>query len=171
MAEETMPAIETNEQDMQDAYHYEFAFHLLPTIADEEVTGAVETFKKLIVSHGGEVTAEEAPQRFDLAYRIRKMVDGGYQNFASSFFGWVRFTVTPDMIAKLTEEIQHERLVLRFIIVRLSRADVERPFRVFEKPKRSGIVGEVGEGVEVPAEDVVVLEKELDASLDEITSK
>jgi len=91
MTEETMPAVEEQEvADGQEAAHYECSFHILPTIADEEVSHVVDGLKELITRDGGTITGEEAPERYDLAYDIHTKIDGENRRFNASHLGWVR---------------------------------------------------------------------------------
>lgn len=160
MDEKEMPAVEaTADSALLERMEYEFAFHLLPTVADGEVEGVVNDLKKLIGAHGGEIFDEEAPQRFTLAYEIRKSVEGRSSRFVNSWFGWVRFTLYASELAKITEEIDHRSDVLRYLIVRLTRAEKENPYRFFvKKPVESATVvlseADSEEAVEVSEEDL-----------------
>ncbi len=165
MDEKEMPAIEAS-SDAHERDQYEFAFHLLPTVADGEVAGVIGELKALITTHGGEVFDEEAPQRFTLAYEIRKSVEGRSSRFTSSWFGWLRFWLTREELVKMTDEISHRTDILRNLTIRLTREEVLHPFRVFDKKQESATVvlseADSEEAVEVSEED-------LNKSLEQIT--
>ena len=163
-----MPAVEATAAGVLDERdQYEFAFHVLPTVADGEVAGVVDDLKKLIKTHGGEVFDEEAPQRFTLAYEIRTSVEGRHVRFTNSWFGWIRFALTREELVKMEEELSHRVDILRHMITRLTREEVAHPFRVFEKKVEHATVllseADSEEAVEVSEED-------LNKSLEGITS-
>ena len=67
MSETIMPAAEATSTSEVEFTSYEFAFHVLPTVAEGEVPGVVDSLKALITKAGGEIFDEEEAQRFDLA--------------------------------------------------------------------------------------------------------
>ncbi len=127
-----MPAVEAQEVDGQDAVDYECAFHILPTIADEEVPAVVEKLKGLVTAAGGVITKDEVIPRFDLAYEITKQIDGVNRRFNAAHFGWMRFSIEPSKLVHLTEELDHTPELLRHLIIRLTRAELEQPFSIFD---------------------------------------
>lgn len=171
MAEKTMPAAEADVEASDESSHYEFAFHILPTVAEKEVSGVFDELKALIVKCKGEITDEEVPQRLELAYEIREMIEGKYQRFTEAFFGWMRFTLLPSELESLIVEVRERADVLRYLIIKLDRREEENPFRIFQKKEVSK-----EEPVIVSTKNIdeskegEVSEKELDKSLKEITS-
>lgn len=127
-----MPATEAHEEGVMT---YECAFHILPTVAEGEVEGVVANIKTHIEASGGSITDEEVPVRYNLAYEIQKSIDGKYHRFVTSYFGWVRFTLSNDALAALEEKLEGEGNMLRYMVVRLSREDIARPHRVAEDLK------------------------------------
>lgn len=107
---------------------YELAFHVLPTVAEGEVAGVAADLKSLVEKAGATILSEEAPQRFDLAYDIVKHVEGRNRTFSSAYFGWIRFSVEPAALDGLTEEVEADRRVLRYLIIRLTRVEEQHPF-------------------------------------------
>ena len=138
MPEETMPAIEAQEGDTADedvtgtVASYECAFHILPTVADEEVGSVIDRLKALIARSGGAVTDEEISERYDLAYEIIQPVDGVNRRFSAAHFGWIRFMLSPDALAGVAEEMKRTPEILRYLIIRLTREEVRKPFSIFE---------------------------------------
>lgn len=130
MADETMPATEAQDEGGEIAT-YECAFHILPTVADEEVPATFTALKERIERAGGTVKDEEEPQRFDLAYEVGKRVDGQMRRFNASYFGWVRFDAEPAVAASVNDEFGRSAEVLRHIVVRLTREEIAHPFSVF----------------------------------------
>lgn len=181
MAEEKMPAAEAAHDSDVESNHYEFAYHVLPTVAEGEVAGVIESLKAHITKAGGAFTIEESPQRIDLAYEIVKPVDGKNRKFASAYFGWVRFTLNPDAVAELTEELEGMPELLRSITIKLTLVEEAEPFYYHEAMASEKKVSTVGEEDVKPVEDdsdadvsdddsdTEVKEEELEVSLEKIT--
>jgi ribosomal protein S6 len=140
MNETTMPAAEVNiEGNEVELASYEFAFHILPTVAEGEVTMVTEELQTLITKAGGEVFDSEAAERFELAYEIDKYLEGKYRKFTSAYFGWVRFKLAPAALAGLTEGIEDHKMLLRYLLVRLTKVEEGNPFRFHEALESSPI--------------------------------
>ncbi len=127
-----MPVAETTVSNEPDAVAYELAFHVLPTVTEGEVAQVFDRIKNLITKAGGSVTGEEMPERFDLAYEIEKYLEGKNRRFSSAYFGWVRFALTPGALTHLTEEVEAEKTLLRYMLIKLTKVEEENPFRFHE---------------------------------------
>lgn len=123
-----MPAAEAVEAVERELNSYELAFHILPTVAEGEVTVVVDRIKATIVAAGGQITNEEVPARFDLAYEIVKFLEGRNRKFTSAYFGWVRFSAEADKIAELTEVVEGSKEILRHLLIRLTKVEEANPF-------------------------------------------
>lgn len=180
MAEDIMPAteaetvVETAKSTDDAGAHYELAFHILPTVAEEEVATVQEALAAVIKEAEGDVAAEEAAARYDLAYNITQPVDGKNRKFTSSYFGWIRFTLAADVLERVKESLDGRTDLLRYMIVKLTKEEVAHPFKVYEKkvpiPMASGESDEIIETKsEEEDKDEEVQEEELDESLEKIT--
>ena len=128
MSETNMPAAEAVEAVERELNSYELAFHVLPTVAEGEVTAVVDRIKAAIVAAGGHVTNEEVPARFDWSYEIVKFLEGRNRKFTSAYFGWVRFSVEANKIAELTEVVEGSKEILRHLLIRLTKVEEANPF-------------------------------------------
>lgn len=170
MTENTMPATEVEiKADEQELATYELAYHILPTVAEGEVTAVTNELKALIAKDGGTVTDDEAAERFELAYEIDKYLEGRYRKFTSAYFGWIRFTLTPAALAGLTEEVANHKQILRTLLVRLTKVEEASPFRFHDALEKTVVrnidldevavvEGEVADVSGLDAEAVVVTE-------------
>ena len=120
-----MPAAEAGDVDVSS---YELAFHVLPTVAEGEVPTVFQNLKDSITKKGGELTVEEAPERFDLAYEIIQYLEGRNRKFTSAYFGWVRFTIAPDKVAAIEEELKGVKELMRHLLIKLTKAEEAHPF-------------------------------------------
>ena len=178
MSETIMPVTEveteTNEPELAS---YELAYHILPTVAEGEVTGVSDELKKLITTAGGEMFDEEDAKRFELAYEIDKHLEGKYRKFTSAYFGWIRFRLEPVKLDALTKSFDENKQLLRYLLVRLTKVEENAPFRFHEALVDTNVrvidtdadpvsgdeemvsEAEVVDEVEVPDTDVVEEEK------------
>ncbi len=175
MTETTMPAVEANDGAFDERNSYEFAFHVLPTIAEGEVVGVFESIKAHIAKEG-EIIDEELPERIDLVYPIVKSMEGKNRKFTSVYFGWVRFKLEGEKLAGLIDELSLTPMLLRHLLVKLTALEEAHPFRFHENRKSMKIVERVHEDVEIldeilteVEEDTEVSEEALDESLEKIT--
>ena len=140
MSEETMPAAEAAERN-----NYELAFHVLPTVAEGEVSGVFESIKSLITTNGGELGNEEAPERFELAYEVIKHIEGKNRKFSSAYFGWVRFVSEAESIAMITEGMDENASLLRHMVLKLTKVEEANEFRFHEALESEKMVTDVEE--------------------------
>ena len=159
MSTTEMPATEADLQlDEQELASYELAYHVLPTVAEGEVGMVRDELVATIEKAGGLLGVEETPQRIDLAYEIIKPIEGKNRRFTSAYFGWVRFTVTPEAIATITEAVQESRQLLRHLLIRLNKAEAEHPFYYHEALAAEKQITDV--------EEKEVLEEDIDPNKD-----
>lgn len=167
MKKDTMPAVEVHTDEEREHDQYECTFHVLPTIADGEVDAVVNALKKIVTDHQGEIFDAEEPQRFTLAYEIRRSIEGRSQRFTTSWLGWIRFSLSRAMLEKVVEEWDHRSDIIRHLTIRLTKEEVLNPQRVFEKKVEPATVLLREADSEVSSE---VSEEDLNKSLEEITS-
>ena len=155
-------AIEANEDMMRDAHTYEFAFHILPTVAGTEVVDVVKGLTDLLEKEGATITDSEFPERIELAYEIDKVIDGAHKRFHSAYFGWVRMTIQAEGLTRFQEELTHNANVLRSLIVKLSQEEIENPFKYHAQPRKEAKASDadvdVVEATEAPAAEEVAEE-------------
>ncbi len=174
MTETTMPVAEATQDSFDERNSYEFAFHVLPTVAEGEVAGVFESLKAHI-AQVGEITNEEKPERIELVYAIVKPMEGRNRKFTSAYFGWIRFKLESEKIAELMEVLGAEHSILRHLLIKLTREEEVHPFRFHENRKSVKMVEVFNENVildEVQTEveeNVEVSDEALDESLEKIT--
>ena len=151
---------------------YELAFHILPTVVEGEVPSVFDAIKKIVTDAGGEITNEEAPQRFDLAYEIVKHLEGKNRRFSSAYFGWIRFRGDAANAPSIAAEVEGTSQVLRHLLIRLTRVEEANPFQFHEALESIKQVSEVRETEYVKKDEPVaevteeVDNTELDKALD-----
>lgn len=132
---------------------YELGYLLVPTAAETEVPGLVDTLKGFIGKGGGEVVSEGAPEFIDLAYTMEKSIASKKYKYSQGYFGWVKFTAEPDAMEAIKKALDAQLELVRYILVKTS---VENTI-VFKKPKVEARREATGGD-----EEIVVEESEVD---------
>ncbi len=97
---------------------YETMFIIDPDRSEEEINGLLERIKKIIVSNGGEILAEEHMGIKKMAYEIQKKRMG--------YYGLFRFKGEPSVKDELERNLRLFDDVLRFLVVRLESVEAEQ---------------------------------------------
>lgn len=149
---------------------YEVGFHLVPTIAEDGVGGAVEKVRKLI-GDDAEFISEGYPVKTNLAYQVERATQGKREKYTEAWFGWIKFAQTRNKIPALEAALNDSRDVLRSLIIETVREDIAPPKAraVFSSDRLEG------ETIKKPAgpEEVAapVSEAELEKSIDALTQE
>lgn len=141
---------------------YELGLHLVSDMSVEDVPARFGDIKSGIESLGGVIVSDEMPKDMALTYEMRATIDNKAQYFTRSYFGWVKFEMSADTIAKVKEMIESRSDIIRFIIVSTVKENTLSPRKLFEK-KEGGIRRKKDEKV-VPV-DAEAVDAELDKML------
>ena len=163
----------TEIENMQDEKEsnpriYELGFLLVPTINENDVLGEASRIKGVIESCGALLISDENPKSITLAYPIDKRVSGKRKSFTNAYFAWIKFHADPSHIATLKKNMEGDRSVLRFLIIKTVKESTliqKRPFM--------GIRGKKKEATETKRdktkeEATPVSEAELDKTIEEL---
>ena len=147
---------------------YELGYHLVPTLAEEQIPGASGAVRGMIERISKDIIAEELPVFIDLAYTIVKTIEHKNKRFDESYFGWIKFEGSPAGIAELEEALKKDDNVLRYLIVKTIRENT------FIAKKFTGAkVKEIAEETAATAEDAVAeipSEEALDKAIEELVA-
>lgn len=137
---------------------YELGYHLVPTIAEEQIPHVSGAVRGMIESISDTIIAEETPVFIDLAYQIVKTVDHKNKRFDDAYFGFIKFEAGPEGIAKLEEALKKDINVLRYLIVKTLK---ENTFLSKKFPSSKAKEREEGESTSPEAKEEVVLAAEV----------
>jgi len=101
--------------------HYETVFIITPVLSEAQMKEAVQKFRDLIVSEGGEVVCEEDWGLKKMAYPIQKKSTG--------FYNLIEFKAASDFVAKLETEFRRDERVIRFLTFRMDKHAVDYSIR------------------------------------------
>jgi len=129
---------------------YELAFHLVPSLGDDNVGKVFEEITKLVEKNKGKIVSKSEPALLNLEYTMEKIVDAVKSKYNTAYFAWIIFD-SGDVI-KLDEDLKHNSNVLRYIIAKTKQRDSIPAIEV------ANILNEGAEGKDVEVEEVKVEE-------------
>jgi len=91
---------------------YELAYLAPPQISAEELETLITKVKKIIEKQQGAITQEQSPHKRTLSYPIGKQKE--------AFFGFLRFTMRPELEPELPKILRLETNLLRQMIIAVS---------------------------------------------------
>lgn len=100
---------------------YEVAFHILPTVSDEDLSKEVAALVDALKKQGAELVGERFPSKIKLAYEMEKKIDGSIERFSEAYFGWVAGVLSKDAIAEVIKSLDNNPSVLRYLVTKTSK--------------------------------------------------
>jgi ribosomal protein S6 len=100
---------------------YELGYLLLPSIAEDALSTAVEKIKASIAKAGGTEIDGEEPVTTELAYAMSKTVGASRYVVNEAYLGWVKFELEPVAVTALKEEVSTMDEVLRALLIKAPR--------------------------------------------------
>ncbi len=153
--------MQNNKEDMLVKV-YELGYHLIPTLAEEEVPQYVNKIKDALDSYGAIVISEEMPKRIALAYTMHPSVKNKKQKYDKAYFGWIKFETDTQSVEEFKKFIDSLDEVFRSLIIITVRENTMAPKKLFVSTKKR--TSKSGEEEKL---DVAMVDKEIDALIDE----
>jgi ribosomal protein S6 len=147
---------------------YELAYHVVPTLSEDKVMDEVTKLKALFEGQGGVFISEEAPKFMDLQYEMRVTINNKNERFVNSYFGWMKYEVSPEGAVFVNESLKRSETIFRYIVLKTVKENTiasKKPVVRREAPKAEGAVEEVS--VEAVAPEVEGVDKEIEALVTE----
>lgn len=104
-------------QDERDANLYEFAFHLVPKMSEEEALKTFADIKNEFTASGATIKNESAPSLLNLAYRMDITVDSVKQKYNQAYFGWLIIEATGEQILAVKDELKLRTDIIRSLLI------------------------------------------------------
>ena len=133
---------------------YELGYLILPSIAEDALSGVVDKIRALVNEAGGKEIDSEAPFKQSLAYSMSKTIGASRYVLTDAYLGWIKFEVEPAKIAVVKTGVEKIAEILRFLLIKARR---ETTF-TFAKAKAlvEEEVAEKEDSTSVPVEESVV---------------
>ena len=109
---------------------YEVGYLLVSTIAEGDISGKVDAFRKIIESVNGRIIAQGDPVLRDLAYEMSIVVSNKKEIYSTGYFGWIKFEGDSAQVKKINDELKKNTDIIRFITIKTVPEDT---FAMIEK--------------------------------------
>ena len=166
-----MTAEETN--NTEDMQVYELGYHIVPTVAADDVESEVGKIRSAIEARGGVFIAEGTPEAMNLAYPIFVNDGGKRTKYERAYFGWMKFEMDPAQVVALRDEdLAHNAHVLRHILFKTTREETRAKLQteqstILREVRTTGVL----EKKQVAEEGGEVSEEALDKSIGELVGE
>ncbi len=168
---------EEHNEEGRDATVYELGYHLVSTIAADDLETEVNKIRKAIEKRGGSFITEGTPEALTLAFPMFINKAGKQIKHETAYFGWIKFEMEPEQaVALRTEDLAHNENLLRILLIVTTREETRAQLQseqntILREVKTTGVLEkkhEVEEGGEVSEEE---LEKSIDDLVGEDETK
>ena len=146
---------------------YESSFILAPSLAEEQVSSAVNLLEQKVKELDGEVLSSEAPALVDLAYPIIKIIQTSRQKYTSGYFGWTKFEVPVESLKDIEKFLKENKDIIRFLIIKTVKENTLLHGKMFLKKEEPSKVKFEAPVQEIPPEELSTPE-EIDKSIDQL---
>lgn len=103
---------------------YEIGYHLLSSIAEEQIDAEVSKIKAFLAKEKAIIISEDAPKLRPLAYSIKKSFEGTYKTFDKAYFGFIKFELPEEGdITKIDIALKNTMNVLRYLVIKTERCE------------------------------------------------
>ncbi len=147
---------------------YELAFHIVPTMPEENVAGKFGDLKSLVETAGGVALSEEMPRLIPLMYEMSHVITNKKTWFDNAYFGWIKFECDPEKVGKIDETLKRDEQILRYMVIKTVRENTiasKKPFnREYRKKTVEKVDGEAPVEAPMTTEEI---DQEIDALVDE----
>lgn len=143
---------------------YEVGYHIIPSVAEEDLGIRVTAIRDAVEHAGGRMIADEYPKHIDLAYPIVRVTANKRATHHSAYFGWMKFDMVPSGAKMLDAALKKDDFILRFLLVQTVRENTIAP----KKTLREKRAEETPRTKEATVEKPVMTEAELDKTIEEL---
>ncbi len=142
---------------------YEVGYIMVPTIAEENISGEVGDFKDSLTKLGATFISDEHPKMLELAYEMSRSINNKKQKFSYGYFGWVKFECGTIEAKNIKDMLDKNEKLVRYLLIKTVRESTMSSKRSFSR--QDGAKKKVLPKTEEASEqiDETVIDKEIDA--------
>jgi ribosomal protein S6 len=100
---------------------YELGYHIVSTVAEENVLKELETLKAVVLQDGGSLVSEGEPKLINLTYSMTKSVADIKKKFDTAYFGWIKFETKSELMPIIKKAVDQNPLILRYLLIKTVR--------------------------------------------------
>lgn len=147
---------------------YELGYHIVSTVAEENLSKEVETLKAIILKDGGSLISEGEPKLINLAYSMTKSVADTKKKFTSAYFGWIKFETKSELMPAIKKAVDANSNVLRYLLIKTVRENtLFTPKLNVRAPGKEEAPAKVKKSIKTDEKKATSVE-DIDKSIDEL---
>ena len=100
---------------------YELGYHIVPTVAEENLPKEAEALKAIVLMDGGSLVSLGEPKLINLAYSMTKSVADIKKKFNTAYFGWLKFETKSELMPTIKKAVDANPNVLRYLLIKTVR--------------------------------------------------
>jgi ribosomal protein S6 len=100
---------------------YELGYHIVSTVAEENLSKEAEALKAIVLKDGGSLVSEGEPKLINLAYSMTKSVADTKKKFNTAYFGWIKFETKSELMPSIKKAVDAYPNVLRYLLIKTVR--------------------------------------------------
>lgn len=148
---------------------YELGYHIVSTVAEENVPKELETLKAVVLQDGGSLLSLGEPKLINLAYSMTKSVADIKKSFDTAYFGWLKFETKSELMTKIKKELDQNPLILRYLLIKTVRENtLYTPKLTVRAPEKEG--SKVKKSIKTEEIKATSIE-DIDKSIDELVAE
>jgi ribosomal protein S6 len=147
---------------------YELGYHIVSTVAEENLPKEVETLKAIVLKDGGSLVSEGEPKLINLAYSMTKSVADIKKKFNTAYFGWLKFETESELMPSIKKAVDANPNVLRYLLIKTVRENTLYTPKLNTKvPGKEEAPAKVKKSVKTDEKKATSVE-DIDKSIDEL---
>jgi len=115
--------MKTDQQEENKNIVYEIGCLFVPIISDKDVLTEVSMIKSFLEKLGCNFLSGDGPNLKELSYSMEKIIDGEKHFFTKAYFVWLKFIANTDKLADLKKNLDENKNILRYILVKTVEKD------------------------------------------------
>jgi ribosomal protein S6 len=112
--------IENTEADIRTRI-YEAGILFIAALGDEGASNYFKTLQDWVTSRGGEIIAEGAPERFDLAYSMSQIRENKKVNHHEAYLAWFKFSLDATLVREFEDTLARDLNIIRKLVFKTVR--------------------------------------------------
>jgi len=146
---------------------YELGYHIVSTVAEENLPKEVESLKAIILKDGGSLVSEGEPKLINLAYSMTKSVADTKKKFNTAYFGWIKFETKSELMPSIKKAVDANPHVLRYLLIKTVRENTMFTPKLTVRTPGKEEAPKVKKSIKTKEKKATSVE-ELDKSIDEL---
>jgi len=150
---------------------YELGYHIVSTVAEENVPKEVEILKAIVLKDGGSLVSVGEPKLINLAYSMTKSVADTKKKFNTAYFGWIKFETKSELMPSIKKAVDANPNVLRYLLIKTVRENTMfTPKLNIKTPSKEEAPAKVKKSIKTDETKATSLE-DIDKSIDELVAE